>query len=145
MRFIIYTRDELFDGLFAIYGDKAEEYRNIVLNTPAFLLSKNLDEELERHKLLLPDAYLIRFTRWLAINREVKYSGWWHSWDQKEEKVFWRGGFATYHSTGDIEYDKVHLERVFPRLHLVLLSEQYPEFIDANFTSLKKFLRLRNM
>lgn len=120
--FIIYTRDEipLRDGL-----------EKLTLSVPAFMNSKNTLYEYEKDMLLLPDAFMLHpgwnklINRITIANSKIEYS-----WDNKTDKIFWRGG-TTGLSKG--AYNIGNFDKL-PRLSLVILSKIYPDLIDAQFT-----------
>ncbi|MGB4192122.1 MAG: glycosyl transferase family 90 [Rickettsiales bacterium] len=120
--FIIYTRDEipLSNGL-----------EKLTLNVPAFMNSKNTLSEYEKDMLLLPDAFMLHPSWSKLINRiTIANSKIEYSWENKIDKIFWRGGTSGL-SKG--AYNIGNFDKL-PRLSLVILSKLYPDLIDAQFT-----------
>jgi len=120
--FIIYTDDTL---------EIAGKTKNSLINTPAFIMSKDTNSIYETDLFLFPDLYLLDnnwkdyFTRIESANKLIK-------WDSKINKVFWRGN-----TTGGI-YNLENFDKL-PRVSLVMLSRLYPDLIDASFVRYLQF------
>lgn len=92
---------------------------------PVFSFSK--DRNLDEKVILMPDDEALGGHSHLLD--QVKRGTCAYPWDEKKEKGFWRGG-----TTGEqVEFERfLALDRTKP----ILLSIEYPEFIDARFTGL---------
>ena len=93
--------------------------------TPVFTYAKHKDSA----AVLFPDPLSENFARRSrkSINRAMKSSKF--SWDTKKNIAFWRGG-----TTGEGKYtDRSWFKRY--RSQLALLSNYYPDRVDAGFTS----------
>jgi hypothetical protein len=128
--FIVYTSDE-------IRGP--QELKEMTLSFPAFMMSKDLSAPYERDKLLIPDSFVIT-DNWYNLTNQIKQTNLNSPWDQKINKIFWRGatsGAAKTPYTID-NFDKL------PRLTLVMLSKSYPDLIDAKFSSYDREVFTKN-
>lgn len=123
--FIIYLRDEIPNDYIA------EE----VFKVPSFMMSKNLSHPVEKTRFLLPDAFMIK-EHWQKLIKDIESANSIHKWEQKENKVFWRG--ATTGKRAHSFYNITNIDKL-PRLKLVILSKLYPKLIDAQFTSFSDF------
>ncbi len=124
--FIIYGRDEIIPL-------KVEE--ELALQIPAFMMSKNTDSLCENNKFLMPDA-LIASKKWKSIINRVSVAKDNYPWDNKIEKIFWRGA-----STGSKSinfYNVSNIDKLI-RLKLVFLSKLFPDKIDAVITKFPEF------
>jgi len=119
--FIIYARDELQDK---VNGQKS-------LGIPAFMMSKNLNSIYEKDKFLLPDAHMIQDKRWKDLIPQIERANIDNPWDQKINKLFWRGGSTG--SSSKYSYSIENFDKL-ARLKLVMLSKLYPDSIDAEIT-----------
>ena len=128
--FIIYDSD-------FIYLDENQEYDHIKI--PTFMMSKNLDSKQEKNQLLLPDAYIINY--WHKLAHSIPKSRDKNPWDQKINKIFWRGG--TTGVSDKYTYSISNLDKI-ERLKLVMLSTIYPDLIDADFTWYPNFSKDSN-
>ncbi|HSX12220.1 MAG TPA: glycosyl transferase family 90 [Rhabdochlamydiaceae bacterium] len=95
------------------------------LKGPLFAFAK--DRYLEKNVILIPDDGAFRGnTSWLSKVAKGRKS---YPWEQKENRVFWRGattgGCATLSTFNEL-----------PRSKLVKLSLQFPELVDAKFNHL---------
>ncbi len=99
---------------------------------PAFMASKNLESDLEKNKLLLVDPYLLDNEKWPSLISQINEASKIHFWDQKVERVFWRGS-----TTGGV-YNLENYHQLC-RLTLVMLSRSFPDLIDASFTDYTNF------
>lgn len=100
-----------------------------VENLNSFMLSKDINSLLEKNKFLLPDSHMVS-KNWAPLVKRIKSANDDYSWQNKEEKVFWRGNASggpkgTYQLTN---FSKI------ARLKLVFLSKLYPDIIDAHLT-----------
>ncbi|MBY0379639.1 MAG: hypothetical protein K2P53_06040 [Rickettsiales bacterium] len=110
----------------------AQESGVLIENFPAFMSSKNLESKLEKNKLLLPDPYILDNEKWPNLINQINEASKTYSWDEKIEKIFWRG--ATTGGTYNLEnYHKLC------RLTLVMLSRSFPDLIDAKFVDYANF------
>lgn len=117
--FIMYRRDRVPE----VFHNNSEEE---AAKFPAIIMSKNIKSIYEKDKILLPDNF-VAHKSWGPLTEEIIIANNNFPWDQKIEKIFWRG--ATSNGTYDINnFDKL------PRLTLVMLSKLYPELIDAKFS-----------
>lgn len=119
--FITYVHDEILPS------NGLEEK---TLGTPAFIMSKDLNNPYEREKFLFPDIIMLRHD-WKNLIPKVNETNITHSWESKKEKIFWRGwpsGSGNNKGSEHLKLDKM------PRISLVMLSALYPDFIDAKFT-----------
>lgn len=101
------------------------------LDTPVFMMSKDLSFNYEKSKLLLPDAFMMG-NSWKIIAKKIQQENINIPWENKVNKVFWRG------STTNGIYSLDNFDRL-PRLTLTLLSKLYPHLIDAKFTTYTNF------
>lgn len=81
----------------------------------------------EARALLIPDFEALGRDDLRAKKQALKGSEK-YPWKSKKNKMFWRGSTTG----GFYQLDNWHL---FPRGKIVLLSKQFPEFIDAVFTA----------
>jgi protein glucosyltransferase len=92
-------------------------------STPIFAFAKSKNST----AILLPDfEALIGCDELFKICDNASQA---HPWKAKKEMIFWRG--AT--TGGSFEINNFLR---FPRAHLVFLSRQYPEWLDAAFTAM---------
>lgn len=118
--FIVYVHDE-------ILPDKGIEKRTI--GTPAFIMSKDLNSPYESDKFLLPDVLMLDDT-WSKIISVIEEANNTHPWQEKIDKIFWRGWPS---GSGDNKSQEQNRFGIFPRISLVMLSALYPDLIDARF------------
>ncbi len=104
-------------------GDGAETD----LSVPSFIMSKDTNLSNEEDLLLLPDIYMID-KRWAQLIKEIEEGNQKYPWQDKENKIFWRGYF-TGGSYNIQNFDKL------PRLSLAIFSRLYPDLINAKFSS----------
>ncbi len=118
--FIFYTTDEI------IPNNGLEKH---LLGIPAFMGSKNRNSEYEKNMLLLPDEFIIS-EEWRRLFKRIDNANQHYNWDDKINKIFWRGS-TTGKSEGAYRLDNFDK---LPRVSLVILSKLYPDLIDAQFT-----------
>lgn len=106
--------------------------KSIVANSPAFVMSKNRASSVEKNLLLLPDEYLMRKKMWPNLIKNIKLAELLYRFEDKEEKIFWRGS-----STGGTY--NLNNYATLPRLSLVMMSKSFPHLIDAKFTNYVQF------
>jgi hypothetical protein len=118
------------DMLFHI-GDEIENKSNYkgVENLNSFMMSKNLNSPLERDKFLFSDSYMLS-KNWRHLIEKIRLANKNYPWENKEEKIFWRGYLSrvvkgTYQLA---DFDKT------VRLKIIFLSKLYPDAIDARLT-----------
>lgn len=101
---------------------------------PLFVMSKNLDNEYEKDKFLLPDVFMVEKS-WPKLIKDIDNTKHLYPWDKKIEKIYWRGGATGSMNMGyNLEtYDKL------PRITIVSLSRSYPDLIDAKMVGLFEF------
>ena len=117
--FIIYRRDRMPSNIKTDTEQEAAEF-------PALLMSKNINSPYEKDKILIPDNF-VAHRAWKALTEGIIQANIHHPWENKTDKIFWRGG--TSNGTYDIKnFDKL------PRLKLVILSKLFPDLIDAEFS-----------
>ena len=129
-----------------------------MINAPNFASSAHIgshkDYEIEENSILIPDYYIFHFKNrnWLVdqqrtINREVKPI---YTWDSKTEKAFFMGAPTSLYMNSfedlglpiDPSYSSVlkiyeHFKehkQVYPRLEAVLISQKYPDYVEAKLT-----------
>ncbi len=121
-----------------VFPSVNEEVDLMVINTPFFLMSKDLASPIEKNALLLPDAFLLENKKWPGVFEKIQKASKNYSWDEKIPKVFWRGTTTG----GDVDHGFVYkldnYDRL-PRLSLVMMSKSFPNLIDAKFTRLVQF------
>ena len=123
--FIVYARDEVFTE---------KHMDSLIRDIPAFMMSKNLDSDYEKNKLLFPDAYLLK-KRWEIVSSFMEDEGKNHSWNSKINKVFWRGSSTGWDRNKLYIRNNYNIQNFdkFPRISLVMLSKLYPDLINARF------------
>jgi hypothetical protein len=124
--FIVYARDEI----------PSNGFENKTLGIPAFMMSKNMSSPYEKEKLLLPDAWMLDKTRWEPLIPVIEKAKRLSSWNQKYNKVFWRGG--SHGSESKYLYNITNFDKL-ARLKLVMFSKLYPNLIDAEFSTFAEF------
>ncbi|MEK6733898.1 MAG: glycosyl transferase family 90 [Pseudomonadota bacterium] len=121
--FIIYLREEI---------PMSEELGKETMNIPAFMMFQDKTSIYETDKLLFPDAFFIKEnweSKWRNILNRIKKANTQHPWEQKIEKIFWRGM-----TTGDFHDYTIANFNKLPRLTASVLSKLYPNLIDSEFT-----------
>lgn len=98
-------------------------YSNIPYPAPLFVFSKI--NNLKTH-VLIPDAEALN--GYSFLNDVIAQGSQQFPWNQKQEKIFWRG------ATTDGWYFDLQDWESHPRARLVLLSLIYPDLINARFT-----------
>ncbi|MGI4776407.1 MAG: glycosyl transferase family 90, partial [Janthinobacterium lividum] len=113
--------------------DAAPGIEHLIVNSPTFMMSKDLSSNLEHERLLLPDPYILTEKNWPKLVKEIIEGSQKYPWHKKDStKIFWRG--TTTGRVYNLEnYDKI------PRLTLAMLSRSFPELIDAQFTFYTNF------
>ena len=99
------------------YDDQEE------LPVPVFVFAKR---DSSARNVLIPDFEALDPNKRLAQYKKAAAD---HPWKEKKDVVFWRGA-----TTGGMYEIDNYLQ--FPRVKLVLLSKQHPEWLDAAFTLL---------
>jgi hypothetical protein len=124
--FIIYLREEI---------PIQEESSKYTMNVPAFIMFQNRDCIYEMDKIIFPDGFFLKENNnysWTKILDKVDKASQLNVWENKIEKLFWRGI-----TTGDfLTYSIKNFDKL-PRLTVVILSKLYPELIDAKFSFLE--------
>lgn len=112
-------------------GDEIENKSNYkgVENLNSFMMSKDLNSPLERDKFLFPDSHMVS-KNWSPLVERIKSANKNHPWENKEEKIFWRGN-----SSGGVKgtYQLSNFDKI-ARLKISFLSKLYPDIIDARLT-----------
>lgn len=108
---------------------QSDEFVQKLDNIPTFMFFKNLDDKYERDRLLIPEA-LILWDSWRKTLFQVQEASKNNPWENKIEKLYWRGGTS---GNATLPYTIENFSKL-PRLSLVMLSKLYPETIDAKFT-----------
>ena len=119
-----------------------EYYKGVVLSAPIFMFSKETSglfgSYIENNKPLFIDPYI--------INTGGTIEGPQKEWSTKIEKALWRGNFGlSSHYFFSIDINKTDLENyanapksirdlLSPRMSLVALSIDRPDYVDARFT-----------
>lgn len=120
--FIIYLREEI--PINEKLGEKT-------LGTPAFMMFQDQNSIYEKDKLLFPDAFFLKETNkfsWAKLIDKIIKARSEYPWNNKIEKIFWRGA-----TTGDFYYYTVDNFDKLPRVTITMLSELYPDLVDAKF------------
>ncbi len=121
------NRQLLKDADFIInLGDRVE---SLVLpshlqHVPIFVFAKDMQLKTNQHFILIPDAYTLK--SWPSIYAMLKDYNASHTWQEKNNKLFWRGQTS----------DKLDKTLSSPRLKFVSLSKSKPEQFDARFTKI---------
>ena len=121
--FMIHILDELRHvGLNEPFIKKAKDI-------PIFMMSKDLNDLDESQKLILPEPFML-WDNYAELLRKIKRANASNLWENKIDKIYWRGS-----STGNasLPYNLNNLAKL-PRLKLAILSKLYPDIIDARFT-----------
>lgn len=118
-------------------GDTAilkENLKEKMLNISGFLFSKDASSTNERNMFLFPDLYMIE-NQWQNIIFKIEEANKTSLWNEKLNKIFWRGG-----DTGNegIRYNTDNFDKL-PRLNLVIQSKLYPNLINASFSNYAQF------
>lgn len=122
--FIVYMRDEI---------SPSHGFDHKMASIPAFVMSKDLSNPYERDYLLLPDAFMINDS-WSKLSDKIQNANTQHPWQNKRNKIFWRGRATGGGMTYNLEnYDKL------PRITLAMLSRSYPDLIDAKIIDRLQF------
>jgi hypothetical protein len=108
---------------------QSDEFVRKLSNVPTFMFFKNLDDKYEQDRLLMPEA-LILWDSWRKTLLQVQEAAKKNPWENKIEKLYWRGGTS---GNATLPYTIENFSRL-PRLSLVILSKLYPDIIDAKFT-----------
>ena len=120
--FIVYLRDEITPN--------ADGTEKALLHFPSFMMSKNLDNIYEKDKLLIPDALMTAVSRdpWATLLKEIVTARSKYPWNEKIDKIFWRGNASGDGLAGPYNLENYHK---LPRITLVSLGRSYPDLIDA--------------
>jgi hypothetical protein len=92
---------------------------------PSLIMSKDRTSKIEAKLILMPDGYMID-QGWQKTIDNIKVGRSQYKWSEKTDKIFWRGA-----KTGGL-YSIENIDKI-PRIKLVMLSNQYPDLIDASF------------
>lgn len=114
------------------YLKEEEKYINLLEKMPIFLFSKSLDDRIEKNKFLLPDSYIMDQKLYLESLKSTAFGSFVSNWSQKVPLAHFRGAPSGIAYEADV-YSNI--SKFFPRLNLVYLSTQYPDYIDAKFSS----------
>ena len=127
--FIIYMREEIPEN-----NELAEK----TLNIPSFLMFRDNSSPYEKDKFLFPDPFFLKVS-WKDLLDKISLANSKYKWETKIDKIFWRGA-----TTGNFyEYNIANFSK-FPRLAAVILSNLYPNIIDAEFSSFPGLQFLQN-
>jgi EGF-domain serine glucosyl/xylosyltransferase len=122
--FIIYLREEI---------PMQEELSKVTQGIASFMMFRDKNSIYETDKFLFPDAFFLKKSGkldWSSIAQRIKEAKNNNAWNQKIDKVFWRGA-----TTGDFyDYNIRNFDKL-PRLTSVILSALYPDLIDSRFSS----------
>ncbi len=121
--FIIYLREEI---------PMNENLGKETLGIPAFMMFQDLESSYETDKLLFPDAFFIKENKnasWKKLIDRINHASANNPWKSKTNKVFWRGT-----TTGNFLYFTIDNFAKLPRLTVSVLSQLYPDLIDAGFS-----------
>ena len=121
--FIVHTSDQLR------MADESDHFVKKLADIPTFMMFKDLDDQYERDRLLIPEVLILK-NSWYSILEKVKAASEQSSWENKIEKIYWRGSTT---GVGTLPYSLNNFDKL-PRLSLVMLSKLYPDIIDARFT-----------
>ena len=127
--FIIYMRETI-----PITNELGKE----TLGVPSFLMFQDIKSSFEKDKFLFPDPFFLVKT-WQTLLNSINEARNLNKWQDKIDKVFWRGG-----TTGDFVDYKISNFDKLQRLDAVMLSHLYPDLIDAEFSSFPTFQFLMN-
>ena len=121
--FIVHAIDQLkMPGENDIYVRKLQQ-------TPTFMMFKNLNDLHESTRFLLPEA-LILWDSWPDILSKIDRASNANKWQDKINKIYWRGSTTGPES---LPYSIDNFNKL-PRLSLAILSKLYPNLIDAGFS-----------
>ncbi len=115
--FIMYIREEI---------PKTAQLSSLTLETPGFMMFRDAYSPYEINQFLFPDANFLK-NDWLSLLTRIEESSGHNLWQNKINKLFWRGA-----TTGD-EYTLANFNKLI-RVKAVLLSALYPDLIDAKFS-----------
>lgn len=96
---------------------------------PTFMMFKNLSDPYESTRFLLPEA-LILWDSWPNILKKIDTASNANKWQDKINKIYWRGSTTGPES---LPYNIENFNKL-PRLSLAILSKLYPNLIDAGFS-----------
>ncbi len=121
--FIIFMREEI---------PTSEETAKLTMGIPAFIMFQDKNSIYEMDKLLFPDAFFIKANKngnWGSILKKINQASIEYPWEQKIDKVFWRGiTTGNFHDYTVENFDKL------PRMTISIFSKLYPDLIDASFS-----------
>ena len=96
-------------------------YCHLIEQTPIFMMSKNLDNKLEKKSFLFPDAFMLgRRKIWKQMKLDFRQESLQNDFNDKLNQMFFRGVDS---GIGD-------------RVKLAELSYLFPEIINAKFNAL---------
>lgn len=93
------------------------------------LAQAKLKEPLTRYIVLIPDQFSLS-GKWLAETKEIESLNQTISWEKKDNKAFWRGGFT---DTGNPGFFLASPQKT-ARMEISYLSFLHPQSIDAGLT-----------
>ena len=120
-------------------------YKKVIYDSPIFMFNKEtkaISYSMEANKPLFPDPYILSEEYQYTID-EIAKANVAHPWENKFDKAFWRGSITTALSLNRLwiqndyfnNYTQEERDLAFPRLSLVILSQFYPNYIDALFSN----------
>ncbi|ETO11573.1 hypothetical protein RFI_25802 [Reticulomyxa filosa] len=117
--------------------EQKQRWSKAIIEAPVIGFSKDIDWSggfiIEQNLMLFPDPFMVKIGRWNSTYNQVSKHD--ISWDKKKEIAF--GRFADAENP---KHGKTHEELAkdwavdLPRLHAVLLSLKYPEYLDIRLT-----------
>ena len=99
----------------------------ILKKIPIYVMSRNKNSSSKY--ILIPDLYMLDSPKWDKLYKNILKKSDDIEWQEKREKIFWRGANTGSAYSVDNWYK-------LPRLTLTLLSEIYPDKIDAKFSNM---------
>ncbi len=116
-------------------ADKLDEKtKKLLMKLPILVMSKNLENPIEKNKILVPDCYLMGYLKWRKLYNTIPFASSYYKWDKKIPKIFWRGI-----TTGNKVIYNLENYSEMPRISLVMMSNIFPDLIDAKFSSYSQF------
>ncbi len=115
--FIIYLTEQ-------IVGEDNPD--SLGMKVPAFIMFQDKNSKAEMNKFIFPDGYFLKKS-WGDLFAKIKESRSKYKWEEKVNKLFWRGG-----ATGG--YYKISNFSKLDRIKLLIFSKTYPSITDAKFT-----------
>lgn len=122
--FVFFAVDNLYPS---------DKVRDLIIDSPTFMMSNDFSRLPEKGRLLIPDAYILNEQFWPPLIKDIMEGSLIYPWETKDsKKIFWRGA-----TTGG-SYDLQNYHHL-PRLTLVMMSRSFPELIDARFMHYDQF------